>query len=88
LKNSKSKTEKHLMKTIIKTYLVVVGASLVCLASLPALQAVLPPPDGGYAGFNTAEGQNALFSLTIGTQRLARFRSLATPRAISTLLSA
>ena len=26
-------------------------------------QAVVPPPDGGYPGFNTAEGQNALFSL-------------------------
>ena len=29
-------------------------------------QAVMPPPDGGYAGFNTAEGQNALFGLTTG----------------------
>jgi len=30
-------------------------------------QAVNPPPDGGYAGGNTAEGQNALLSLTTGT---------------------
>jgi hypothetical protein len=30
------------------------------------VQAVMPPPDGGYVGFNTAEGQNALFSLTNG----------------------
>jgi Chaperone of endosialidase len=29
-------------------------------------EAVFPPPDGGYPGFNTAEGQNALFSLTTG----------------------
>jgi trimeric autotransporter adhesin len=29
-------------------------------------QAVNPPPDGGYPGGNTAEGQNALFSLTTG----------------------
>jgi hypothetical protein len=28
--------------------------------------AVVPPPDGGYPGGNTAEGQNALFSLTTG----------------------
>jgi trimeric autotransporter adhesin len=28
---------------------------------------VVPPPDGGYPGGNTAEGQNALFSLTTGT---------------------
>jgi hypothetical protein len=33
---------------------------------LPKTQAVSPPPDGGYPGGNTAEGQNALFSLTTG----------------------
>ena len=41
--------------------------ALTCLESLPALRAVVPPPDGGYPGFNTAEGQNALLSLTSGT---------------------
>ena len=30
------------------------------------IQAVNPAPDGGYPGGNTAEGQNALFSLTTG----------------------
>ena len=30
-------------------------------------QAVTPPPDGGYPGGNTAEGQSALQSLTSGT---------------------
>ena len=30
------------------------------------MQAVVPPPDGGYPGFTTAEGQNALSSLTSG----------------------
>jgi hypothetical protein len=30
------------------------------------VQAVSPAPDGGYPGGNTAEGQNALFSLTTG----------------------
>ena len=34
---------------------------------LPNMQAVSPPPDGGYPGGNTAEGQNALSSLTTGT---------------------
>jgi len=29
-------------------------------------QGVVPAPDGGYPNFNTAEGQNALFSLTTG----------------------
>jgi len=34
-------------------------------------QAVVPPPDGGYPGFNTAEGQNALKSLTTGVGNAA-----------------
>ena len=38
-----------------------------CFAFLPKSRAVNPPPDGGYAGGNTAEGQNALLSLTSGT---------------------
>ena len=37
-----------------------------CIALLPRVQAVSPPPDGGYPSGNTAEGQNALFSLTSG----------------------
>lgn len=32
---------------------------------------VSPPPDGGYPGANTAEGQNALFSLTTGVYNTA-----------------
>jgi hypothetical protein len=38
-----------------------------CFALLPTAQAVSPPPDGGYPGGNTAEGQDALFSLASGT---------------------
>ena len=37
----------------------------------PNMQAVSPPPDGGYPGGNTAEGQNALLSLTSGTYNTA-----------------
>jgi hypothetical protein len=37
-----------------------------CFAFSGLAQAVSPPPDGGYAGFNTAEGQNALFNLSTG----------------------
>ena len=40
--------------------------------SLPiSAQAVNPPPDGGYPGGNTAEGQNALLSLSTGTYNTA-----------------
>jgi hypothetical protein len=37
---------------------------LACFAFLPQMQAVSPPPDGGYPGGNTAEGFNALFHLS------------------------
>jgi len=45
--------------------------TLLCFGLLPRAQAVVPPPDGGYPGFNTAEGQKALFSLTSGTGNVA-----------------
>jgi hypothetical protein len=35
------------------------------------MQAVVPAPDGGYPGGNTAEGQNALLSLTTGAYNTA-----------------
>jgi hypothetical protein len=34
-------------------------------------QAVTPPPDGGYPGLNTAEGQSTLFNLTTGSANTA-----------------
>ncbi len=40
--------------------------SLLCFALVQNTQAVSPPPDGGYSGGNTAEGHNALLSLTTG----------------------
>ena len=43
-----------------------VALVLACFAILPMAQAVVPAPDGGYPGGNTAEGQAALFSLTTG----------------------
>ena len=39
---------------------------IACLVLSPKAQAVSPAPDGGYPGGNTAEGQNALLSLTTG----------------------
>ncbi len=41
------------------------------LAFCQAANAVVPAPDGGYPGYNTAEGQNALFSLTTGVYNTA-----------------
>jgi hypothetical protein len=39
---------------------------LACFGHLPKAEAVVPAPDGGYPGGNTAEGQNALLSRTTG----------------------
>ena len=45
----------------------VVTLLLACFALSPLAQAVVPAPDGGYPGGNTAEGQAALLALTSGT---------------------
>jgi len=44
---------------------------LMCVATLPGARAVSPPPDGGYPGGNTAEGTDALLSLSSGTNNTA-----------------
>jgi trimeric autotransporter adhesin len=59
----KQRKEKQ-MKTITNT--IYSALAFACFGLLPKALAVVPPPDGGYPGFNTAEGQNALFSLTSG----------------------
>jgi hypothetical protein len=53
-------------RSLGRSALLFVSFLLACFALTPAVQAVSPPPDGGYAGANTAEGQNALQSLTSG----------------------
>ena len=58
------------MKTLAKintaTGRLLILLALGCFALCPVAQAVSPAPDGGYSGGNTAEGQNALLSLTTG----------------------
>jgi hypothetical protein len=46
--------------------LIPLALGLACFALSPAARAVDPPPDGGYLNFTTAEGEDALFSLTTG----------------------
>jgi trimeric autotransporter adhesin len=53
------------------TSLFVITLVLVCFGLAPLTRAVVPPPDGAYAGGNTAEGQAALLSLTIGAYNTA-----------------
>jgi trimeric autotransporter adhesin len=57
------------MKTSIPS--VLITFALVFVALVQNTQAVNPPPDGDYPGGNTAEGENALLSLTTGTYNTA-----------------
>jgi hypothetical protein len=59
------------MKTAIPQFLIAV--LMVCFVSVKNAQAVVPPPDGGYLGNNTAEGQKALLNLNVnnGTNNTA-----------------
>src|SRR5947199_5574937 len=72
---TKNMTILHLRKSIGRSPLrlgfLLIGLALAWFALSPPAQAVTPPPDGGYPGFNTAEGSNALFSLTTGTENTA-----------------
>ena len=55
------------LKTTIQPILAAVVLIIIAsFAFLSEAQAVVPAPDGGYPGGNTAEGTNALFSLTTG----------------------
>src|SRR5881398_2424113 len=53
----------------MKIFRLFVAFTLVWFAmqSAPNGFGVIPPPDGGYPNFTTAEGTNALKSLTIGS---------------------
>jgi hypothetical protein len=53
----------HLKPTILPGLVTVLVA---CFGFLPQMQAISPPQDGCYTGFTTAEGCNALQSLTAG----------------------
>ena len=44
---------------------------IICIGVLPTARAVVPPPDGGYPNFTTAEGSKALQSLTTGVANTA-----------------
>src|SRR5262245_49913800 len=60
------------MKTIVKTYLAVIGVSLVSMGQFaPNAFGVVPPPDGGYPNFTTAAGDHALQALTLGVGNTA-----------------
>src|SRR5258707_6420933 len=58
--------KKSLAQSPLRPALLLIALVFACFALLSTAQAVSPAPDGGYPGGNTAEGKNALFSLTSG----------------------
>ena len=56
-------------RTTILTFLI--AFMLSCFGLSPKVLAVVPAPDGGYPGANTAEGDNSLLSLTTGINNTA-----------------
>ena len=51
--------------------LIPLALALAWFAPSPTTRAVIPAPDGGYPNFNTAEGDDALYSNTTGTDNAA-----------------
>jgi hypothetical protein len=61
-----------LRRSPLRRALLLIPLVLACFGLGPlTVQAVSPPPDGGYGNQNTAEGTDALFSLTTGVWNVA-----------------
>jgi hypothetical protein len=105
-KNSKSKTtnkdkkmKKRPEENAMKRMSILIFAAVFAWFGLyraPNTFGVVPPPDGGYPNFTTAEGENALFNLTtdmnnatVGSSSLksSTIGSFNTAIAVGTLLS-
>jgi hypothetical protein len=84
MKDTISEIKTSLGRAFVPSAFTLLAQTLVCFGLMHVAQAVNPPPDGGYAGGNTAEGQNALLSLTTGTYNTVvgffSLRSITTAR--------
>src|SRR5205823_12947141 len=70
-KNMKTTHMKTIGRSPLRLGFLLISLVFACFALLPAARAVVPPPDGGYPNQNTAEGEDALFSLTTGVDNTA-----------------
>jgi hypothetical protein len=72
MKTKTASTTNSMNRSRLRRGLFLIPLAVTAFALSPTVQAQLsPPPDGGYAGDNTAEGTDALFSLTTGTENTA-----------------
>jgi hypothetical protein len=62
---------KSISRSPLRLGFIFISMTLACFALLPTTRGVSPPPDGGYANNNTAEGDYALFNLTTGADNTA-----------------
>jgi len=58
------------MKIRVQSFIIMI-LMLLAFAIVPKTHAVVPPPDGGYPGDNTAEGDSALLNLSSGVWNTA-----------------
>ncbi len=63
-----SPTTNSLSRSPVRHDFILIAFAGTVFALAPIAMAVDPPPDGGYEGNNTAEGEDALFSLTVAGQ--------------------
>jgi hypothetical protein len=71
MKTTTSPINNSIDNSLLRCAFIIMPFVLMCVATLPGARAVSPPPDGGYPGGNTAEGTDALLSLSSGTDNTA-----------------
>jgi hypothetical protein len=71
MKTTTSTISNSINNSLLRWAFLIMPFVLMCVATLPGARAVSPPPDGGYPGGNTAEGTDALLSLSSGTNNTA-----------------
>ena len=71
MKTTTSIIGNSINNSLLRCGFIIMPFVLMCVATLPGARAVSPPPDGGYPGGNTAEGTDALLSLSSGTNNTA-----------------
>ena len=71
MKTTTSTISNSINNSLLRCAFIIMPFVLMCVATLPGARAVSPPPDGGYPGGNTAEGTDALLSLSSGTSNTA-----------------
>jgi hypothetical protein len=64
IKTTTPSTTTVIARPFLPSRFILTASALICFALSPPAWAVVPPPDGGYPGANTAEGNGALNSLS------------------------